>query len=120
MTPAERLEMTIREPTGEQCSANDSLVLPDGRTAFAAWYPQMGGSVGRALIVPASVGSGEDPGRTCFDTYVWHDGEFPFGGSSPTELHHCSAAQFMRFGQLILSFIASQTPVRTTGPEVAK
>jgi hypothetical protein len=65
--------------------------------AHAIWYPQMGGYAGKAVaLLPKSVE--ED---ACFDVYVWHDGEFPFGGGKPRCLHHCSATQFIQFGQTI-------------------
>jgi hypothetical protein len=41
---------------------------------------------------------------TLIDEHVWHDGEFPFGedhDGEPRRLHHCSAGQFIRFGQLV-------------------
>jgi len=86
------------EPTAEQCSRNEELDEFDGKRAFAAWYPQMGGYAGKAVVVV-------DDG--CFDVWVWHDGDFPFSpdGSPPREsysprlIHHCSAEQFISFGK---------------------
>lgn len=89
--------MTDRiEPTGEQCNTN--ATMPDGTTA--AWYPQMGGYVGKAVA--------RHDGHGCADVWVWHDGEFPFSGDdesrplrSPVELHHCDGDQFVQFGQFL-------------------
>lgn len=76
-----------RQPTADECSNNTEI--EPGR--FAIWYPQMGGYVGRAVIE-------EDDGG--FNAWVWHDGEFPFeNGFEPRMLHHCEAAQFVRFGR---------------------
>jgi len=55
----------------------------------------MGGYCGKAVAVLY-----KDIG--CFDVYVWHDGEFPFGDESPTRLHHCDPGQFVRFGEEII------------------
>lgn len=85
------------EPTPEQCSANARLPAFDDRPAFACWYPQMGGYVGKAVVV---VGEGG-----CFDAFVWHDGTFPFNGEyhdgNPARLHHCSPDQFIEFGNAV-------------------
>jgi hypothetical protein len=61
----------------------------------------MGGYVGKCVVVI------EDPSgeyNSCFDAYVWHDSEFPFGDQDrePVCLHHCDAEQFIRFGELVL------------------
>jgi len=62
----------------------------------------MGGYVGRCVVEPGGDG--------CFECFVWHDGEFPFsdddgcntrGCDGPFVLHHCSAKQFIKFGQLV-------------------
>lgn len=91
------------DPTHEQCSSHAEIVLPDGRTGWAAWYPQMGGYASHCVVVP---------GAGCFDIYVWHDGDFPFGDDAtngwgdprgPAELHHCSAEQFVGFGEFLAS-----------------
>lgn len=77
------------EPTAEQCSAGSVVSFQQG-DFFACWYPQMGGYVAKAVIAPHPDG--------CFDAWVWHDGEFPFGdGRSPVRLHHCEVAQFRAF-----------------------
>src|SRR3990167_6716014 len=89
-----RPEVIPREPTPEECETNARIVI-DGRSFVADWYPQMGGYVGKCLIEKVD---------GCFDVYVWHDGEFAFsgeGGRNPVELHHCSAEQFIAFGELL-------------------
>jgi hypothetical protein len=104
---------TPREPTSEQCGQNAETMLPDGRRAMACWYPQMGGYVGRALMV-------DDDG--CLDVYVWHDGQFPFSDDgeygvhvSPVLLHHCDATQFIAFGQQAARFLGEAEPERIEG-----
>lgn len=102
---------TPREPTADECTAN-AQIEPG---AFAIWYPQMGGYAGKAVFYPGE--QGEDG---CVEIYVWHDGEFPFGGDrgfendakEPVNLHHCSAEQFVRFGQTVLE-IQKRTGKRT-------
>jgi hypothetical protein len=88
----------FREPTGKECDKSAEITLPDGRRGFACWYPQMGGYAGRAIVVAEHDGSEDEP--TCFEAFVWHDGEFPFDASAgpPAELHHCDPAQFIQFG----------------------
>lgn len=88
------------QPTPEQCSANATVDGGAGRPGTAAWYPSMGGYVGRAVIV---VVDGD-----CTDVYVWHDGDFPFDGDDPYRethnprlLHHCNGQQFIGFGTLL-------------------
>lgn len=92
--------MTLIEPTPDQCSDGALLWEDADYEHRAIWYPQMGGYVGAAIAVIPKAASihGDDP---CFDVYVWHDGEFSFGGSSPRELHHCSHEQFTAFGEKI-------------------
>jgi hypothetical protein len=86
-------ETGLREPTIAECSAH----APIG-PGFAGWYPQMGGYVGRAVVVPRG---------GCFEAYVWHDGMFPFGEDSgpypPAHIHHCMAQQFIDFGEWVAS-----------------
>jgi len=90
--------MTIpREPTADECS-NHAIIE---RHCWAVWYPQMGGYVGRAVAKRDESG--------CWDVWVWHDGEFPFTGSSgpyddfkkPVLVHHCEPGQFIAFGQFL-------------------
>lgn len=84
----------MREPTSGECSANAEFVV-DGKRAFAAWYPPMGGYVGKCLVFPDANG--------CFDVYVWHDGDFPIHGDvNPAVLRHCDPEHFIEFGQLLL------------------
>jgi hypothetical protein len=90
----------VKEPTPEDCSAHKVTDHPDGWRTIAIWYPQMGGYVGKALVVAQP---GPD-GDSCFDVYVWHDGSFPFdedGGRARAHLHHCSAGQFIDFGETV-------------------
>lgn len=81
--------MNVIEPTVEQCTSRAQVGA--GR---ACWYPQMGGYVARAVVIP-------DDG--CADVWVWHDGSFPFGGEdgSPVVLHHCDGDQFVSFGEFL-------------------
>lgn len=95
--------MIPREPTSRECSDNTSIPKADGTwDGFAIFYPQMGG-YGGAVVVP-------NPGSGCFDAYVWHDGEFPFGGESepgraPAVFHHCDPEQFVRFGETVAALM---------------
>lgn len=90
--------MELTEPTSEQCFNKQCINLGDGRTAYACWYPQMGGYVAHALAI-------RDQG--CTDVYVWHDGDFPFSTDhfgvdhNPRKLHHCDGQQFVAFGQFL-------------------
>jgi hypothetical protein len=101
------IENTPPEPTPEQCSTH-ARIEHGGHTYFACWYPQMGGYVGKCLVL-VYTSQDEPVERPCFDAYVWHDGEFPFSdarGTSlkPARLHHCGADQFIEFGQHVQSF----------------
>ncbi len=94
------MSVKLLAPTSQQCSDN-SIVNVDGVKYTAAWYPQMGGYVGKCLITPESSTMGP-----CFQVYVWHDGAFPFDddygdGVGPVSLHHCAADQFIEFGELL-------------------
>ena len=92
------------EPTSEECNAGTRLLDFDGRPAFACWYPQMGGYFGTAVVLALTCDATNPPGG-CFDVYVWHDGTFPFnddyGLCNPAHLHHCSADQFIEFGNAV-------------------
>lgn len=81
------------EPTSEQIQENAEIQTPIGK-GFACWYPQMGGYVAKCIVVPNKNGG-------CFDAWVWHDGQFPFGGDNrvPAVIHHCDPKQFVRFGE---------------------
>lgn len=93
---------TPDEPTPDQCSERTRFAW-DGFQAMACWYPQMGGYVGKCVVVNAS-----DPDADCFDAYVWHDGAFPFSDDGegerrqPVRIHHCIADQFIGFGNAVL------------------
>lgn len=83
----------MREPTGQECS-DDAPYEHDGRRGIATWYPQMGGYVGKCVVLFDAGG--------CFDVFVWHDGEWPFGADrAPIELHHCDPEQFVTFGETV-------------------
>ncbi len=87
------------EPTNEQCDAKARLPDFRGYRAYACWYPQMGGYVSNAVVLVRD-GNVND----CFEAYVWHDGEFPFGEGDerpPAHIHHCMADQFIRFGEWV-------------------
>lgn len=96
------------EPTPEQCSKNEPVTVEDPHRGTvrgtAAWYPQMGGYVGKCILEPA--------GADCFDAYVWHDGEFPFGaaGQVPVRLHHCDPEQFARFAEVAWAAVERRAP----------
>jgi hypothetical protein len=60
----------------------------------------MGGYCGRCVVVMPK----NSEHSHCFDVLVWHDGDFPFKGKSPIEMHHCEAQQFIDFGTLINNF----------------
>ena len=107
-------EVPDRPPTHEEIEKNSVV---DG--CMAAWYPQMGGYVARCWVsfgcsdagpggLPTSI-----PG---FDVDVWHDGDFPFDDREPAHLHHCSAGQFIKFGQLCEKFFGDL--VMKPGPEL--
>ena len=96
-----------RQPSSEECSARAKIQDDTGHlVGHACWYPQMGGYVGKAVIV-------NDDG--CVDVYVWHDGAFPFDENDaftgqcqacaaprqPAVIHHCDGSQFVRFGEFI-------------------
>lgn len=88
--------MTPNIPTSEECSANSKVFERGNEVGYACWYPQMGGYCGKAVFVFEKT-----DGNTCFDVYVWHDGEFPFGDGEPVRIHHCDAEQFIRFGNQV-------------------
>lgn len=86
---------TPEEPSGDDCV--NRKTWEDGNwLLMACWYPQMGGYVGRCVVRTTRF----DDGDGCFEAFVWHDGEFPFGdGANPARLHHCSPDQFTRFAE---------------------
>lgn len=98
---AEAAEVDVPEPTADQCSANARFELASGRVGYATWWPQMGGYVGRCIVV---VGG-------CFEVFVWHDGEFPFSGlndrqrgRTPIHIHIDDPGQWVRFGEQLEQF----------------
>ncbi len=100
--------MDIKEPTCEQCNANEKVFEDEFRAGYAIWYPQMGGYSGKAIALIEKTDANE-----CFDVLVWHNGEFPFdgeGGDNPRRLHHCLAAQFVDFGEKISRLIEPTEP----------
>lgn len=107
----------MTEPTTDQCTANAPIPLPDGRTGYAIWYPQMGGYTSCAIVVA------DDGG--CFDAWIWHNGDFPFAGrdvdpiygDNPRELHHCDPGQFVAFGQTVERLL-NLTPRPPSEPNV--
>lgn len=91
------------EPTGEQCTNGEQMPDINGMKAFALWYPQMGGYVAKCVV--AFHDENDDNSDRCFEAYVWHNGEFPFNkGENPAKLHHCSANQFIDFGEAVKYF----------------
>lgn len=96
------------EPTSEQCEQR-ARVEHEGRVYHACWYPQMGGYGSKCLV---EKGESQDEDG-CFEAWVWHDGEFPFSAGDahphgPARLHHCSAEQFVEFGQWVTSLPATR------------
>lgn len=79
-----------REPTSAECTAH----APVGG-GFAGWYPQMGGYTSACVAVPSG---------SCWDVWVWHDGEFPFDSEDqgPVLIHHCDPFQFVSFGTWLI------------------
>jgi hypothetical protein len=97
----------LPEPTPEQCERKHEIEHM-GRVFIACYYPQMGGYSSKCLVEPLD---------GCFNCYVWHDGEFPFGDDrAPVELHHCDADQFIRFGQFINSLTVKPEGESMTQP----
>jgi len=98
--------MNIKEPTSDQCSNKEIVFENVSRIAYACWYPQMGGYVGKCVAIFDKgwklSGSGAAEGG-CIDVLVWHDGEFPFSDFDgiPHSLHHCDPVQFIEFGKFL-------------------
>ncbi len=96
--------MNITEPTADQCSNKEKVFEDEHKVAYAIWYPQMGGYVGKAVAIfdkkwtvyPHGAAEGG-----CIDMLVWNDGEFPFGDGNPREIHHCDPEQFVDFGKAL-------------------
>lgn len=107
-----------RMPTSEECQTNAQIPLTDPhrptQRGYACWYPQMGGYGGKCVVVLDEPQNGAD--HACFEAFVWHNGQFPFededrwgDATSPAQLHHCDAQQFVKFGNLIQQ-LAEQKP----------
>lgn len=99
---------TPTEPNADQCTNRAPVPGPYSFPAYALWYPQMGGYVSKCVAVPETQPPlDEEDDEPCWTVYVWHDGTFPFHADyerearSPTELHHCSAEQFITFGETL-------------------
>jgi hypothetical protein len=100
--PCERVEVT-----GDECTMVARVRVRVSPTkvvdGWACWYPQMGGYVGKCVVVAGTGGS------SCFEAYVWHDGEFPFGADSfgpedtrwPAHIHLCDEDQFRGFADVV-------------------
>lgn len=93
------------------------------RTYVAAWYPQMGGYAGKCWIELRVCLSENKPTPTDeVDVHVFHDGTFPFkdsesGSRPPVVLHHCSAAQFIKFGELVNTLQGAEPAATVTERE---
>lgn len=101
------------QPSGDDCSAHAPVKWVDDHgnecNGFAIWYPQMGGYVGKAVVEPGGKGPDDADEDACFEVWVWHDGEFPFGEGQPAQLHHCAASQFIRFGQEVAELMKGRS-----------
>jgi len=95
--------MNPKRPTFEECQRNAPIELPDGRRGFAIVYPQVGGYSVCAIAIPSPTsstpgGATDAPEDWCFDVLLFTDGEFSTDEPG-FELHHCSASQFIEFGE---------------------
>lgn len=104
----DRWRSYIKEPTSKECSENALVFVSENKSAYAMWYPQMGGYSARCVVILDGKWTDTPQGMRvggCFDVLVWHDGEFPFDGEepglNPAMLHHCDPEQFIRFGQIV-------------------
>lgn len=101
--------MSVRglNPSGEDCETNKLIYETKLVRGYAIWYPQMGGNVGRAIVMIDKKGDVmiDKKGDECFEVFVWHDGKHPLSeedGDVPIRIHHCSAEQFIEFGKKVL------------------
>jgi hypothetical protein len=87
------------KPTPAQCAAHATLSPSEyGRQRFAAWHPQWGGYTAPCVVEYGP--SAHTPRfETCFDVWVWHDGEFV--SDSPRRFHYCDPGQLIAFGKLV-------------------
>lgn len=91
--------MNLNEPTPEQCSEKSLVYEDKDHIGHAIWYPQMGGYLGKAVVVFEK--SHPDG---CFEAYIWHDGEFPVTEENCRPImhfHHCMSEQFIAFGERV-------------------
>lgn len=95
--------MDIIEPTQEQCCERAKVYESGNKVGYAMWAPQIGGYCGKCVVVVDKEWEDSDTGSIggCFDTYLWHDGEFPTPGKPPAVLHFCDPQQVIDFGQSI-------------------
>jgi hypothetical protein len=94
-----------KEPTPDQCSKGERVEDWEGQQAYACWYPQMGGYVGKCVV---TFSPEKDTYDYCFEAFVWHNGDFPFGDTNefnepqaPVSIHHCMPSQFVAFGNFV-------------------
>lgn len=86
------------EPEVQDCENNRLIHENDYARYYGIWYPQMGGYGAKAVVEIQKNSSN----NSCIEVAVWHDGDFPFHeGEHPAILHHCSADQFIRFGEKV-------------------
>lgn len=98
-----------RQPTGDECTSHSHVAEFD---AYAVWYPQQGGYVGKCWIQfddnDTMTVNGEPVGEPggCFTAHVYHDGEFPMHDDNavPISTHHCMWEQFVQFGEAVRDF----------------
>ena len=91
------------EPTPEECSARTKGTW-EGQEIIATWFPQLGGYVGKAVVVIENGPADEPDGP---DIWVWHNGEFPFTGEdemSPVNLHVCIPGDHVAFWKWVESW----------------
>ncbi len=98
--------MEIKEPTLDECSDKEVVFENELMVAYACWYPQMGGYVGKAVAIFDKEWESHSSGSAvggCIDVLVWHNGEFPFSDvqGNPKKIHHCDGSQFIEFGEFL-------------------
>ena len=100
-------KIITRPPTYDEIENNTYVKEFD---AYAMWYPQMGGYAGKCWIQFDDNGAEEGAFSNtamlfggCFETYVYHDGDFPTE-YKPIITHHCSWEQFIKFGEQVGKF----------------
>ena len=97
----------LSEPTAEQCDQNSVLLRDGNRMAYATWYPRIGGVAAKAIVqfLRTSLEADDE----CFDVLLWNDKHSPFNvdDSGLIVLHHCSAAEFVNFGNKVIAMAKS-------------